>query len=364
MQRQGGGEVRSAGRVRALRSIGRFLLTPDSYVLWSARAARVASALHRLRHFDALLTTSSPDSAHLLGLWLKRRTGIPWIADFRDPWTRRMAYAPPTAWHERLHHHLEREVLLYADAVVVTSEETRLDFLSRTQALPPEKIVVITNGFDEEDFAAAAAQPERPDTTGAILHAGQLNPERPIEPYLRGLREYLAMPEVPSLPVSVFAGGHYDADEEAVRRMGLEEKIRFLSNRPHLESVADCLRARVLLLLEQPSERGALILPGKIFEYLRARRPILALVHPKGAAARLIRELEAGVVVDPSEPAAIARALRTLLVSTESSESERFTPSLDVVAPFERRALTARLAQLLDTTIGAGTSSPPSLLPH
>ncbi len=352
MQRQGGGEVRSAGRVRLLRACSRLLLLPDNYVMWSARAAVKAHALHVARPFDAVLTTSSPDSAHLLGLWLKRRVGIAWIADFRDPWTRRMAYAPPTAWHDRLQHHLEREVLFAADRVIVTSEETRRDFLEHNPTLPAGKIVVVTNGYDEHDFEAIGERVSESETSGAILHAGQLNPERPIEPYLRGLRGYLAMAGVPALPLSVFAGGHYDSDEAAVKKLGLEHHVRFVPNRPHLESVADCLRARVLLLLEQPSERGALILPGKIFEYLRAGKPILALAHPEGAAARFIRERGAGLVADPSDPAAVARALRALLVATsDSSRARTYVADSAEVRRCERRELTARLAAILDAVI-------------
>lgn len=353
MQRQSGGEVRSAGRIRFLRSLVRFLLVPDTYWGWVLPAWRRGAALIERESFDALVTTSSPDSAHLMGLGLHRRFGLPWIADFRDPWTRRMAYAPATPWHDRLHHRLEREVLLGADHVIVTSEETREDFLSRTPGLAPERVSVVTNGYDESDFEAAEAMrgADPLPTRFEVLHAGQLNPERGIEPYLEALlrlRERRAGGG--ELPRTRFAGGHYDRDLEAVRRRGLEPWVEFTPNRPHHASIADCLRARVLLLLEQPSERGALILPGKIFEYIRARRPILALVPPQGAAARLIARIGAGLVVDPSDPGAIAQALERLLGSSPARSGVDASPVADwtSIRGFERQALTGALAARLD----------------
>ncbi|MFN8548429.1 MAG: glycosyltransferase [Candidatus Eisenbacteria bacterium] len=352
MQRQAGGGVRSSGRVRWLRALSRWLFVPDNYVAWSAAAARSAARMLASGRFAACLTTSSPDSAHLIGLWLRARFGIPWIADFRDPWTRRLSYAPPSQWHDRLHHRLEREVLHGADGVIVTSEATRDDFLERYRSLEPARVQVVTNGYDEADFLAALrATADREDLLrGEILHSGQLNPERPIEPYLRGLTRYLERARVPSLPASLFAGGHYDRDVAAVAKHRLEAYVRFVPNRPHLVAVGDCLHARILLLMEDPSPRGALILPGKIFEYLRAGRPILALVAPSGAAAHLVRSLDAGLVADPTRPEEIASALEALLRRTEAAGSKclAIRPGASV-ARFERRSITRQLASILDS---------------
>ncbi|MEZ4651466.1 MAG: glycosyltransferase [Candidatus Eisenbacteria bacterium] len=153
----GGGSStrRSASRIRGLRAVSRALLVPDAYVGWVAPTRRVLGDLVRAERFDAVITTSSPDSTHLLGRWLHRSRHLPWIADFRDPWTRRMSYAPPTELHHRVQRSLERSVLEEADRVVVTSDATRQDYLGLIPTLAPESIVTITNGFDEEDFAAA-----------------------------------------------------------------------------------------------------------------------------------------------------------------------------------------------------------------
>lgn len=344
---------RSGRRIQWLRRISRLFLVPDAYIAWSRAAAEHGEALGRRNRFDAIITTSSPDSAHLAGARLQRRLGVPWIADFRDPWTRRMAYAPPTQLHDRWHHRMERAVLRHADRVIVTSEATREDFLRRTRGLPPERVVVIPNGYDEADFAAAEAWLARAgESAGAIppiLHAGQLNPERPIGPYLAGLRHLLERdPETARKAGTLFLGPHYDGHLQEVRAAGLQSLVRFEGNRPHVESVAALLRAHVLLLLEQNSERGRLILPGKVWEYARSGRSILALVPAGGAADRLVRDLDAGRVVDPARPDQVADGIAELLARAPDSGASR-----EKIVPFERRALTAELARVLDQAVSA-----------
>jgi glycosyltransferase involved in cell wall biosynthesis len=365
------GGVRDQGRIRRLRKWSRFFLVPDAYLGWTARAGSLArTELHQCR-YDALLTTSSPDSVHLLGRRLKKEAALPWVADFRDPWTRRLSYDPPTPLHHAWHRRLEAACLREADAVVVTTGETRDDTLRLHPGLPPGKIEIIPNGYDEEDFSKAAALLQGAGPVGAqnaapgaaragvtpgpvepILHAGQLNPERPIGPFLDGLRLFLERsPGQRESVRTLFLGGHYDRDLEDVRTRGLEQVVRFAPSRPHLDSVAALLEARILLLIEQDSDRGRLILPGKIFEYLRAGKPILGLVPASGAAARLIRSCGAGVVADSSDPESVARAIARLAgpagPEKAAGEALRPVPRAEIEG-FERRSLTRSLALLLD----------------
>lgn len=352
----GRGGTRSRSVTRFLRGLSRFFLVPDTYVGWSRRAAAVAEE-EIARHPCALLfTTSSPDSSHLLGRRVKRATGVPWVADFRDPWTGRLAYAPPTPVHHRWHLALERSCLREADAVVVTTPETRDDFLRRHPGLDPAKFCVIPNGYDEEDFAAAAAEREAgaeawvPAGGFPVLHAGQLNLDRPLAPFLAGLRLYRerAMGTSSAVDASTFLlGPCYDSHREEVKAAGLADVVRFMPGRTHREAVAAMLSARVLLLLEQDTDRGRLVLPGKVFEYLRAGRPILAVVPRGGAADRFVRETGAGLVVDPSDPAAIAEGLARLLGGDAGPRPAA------AAAPYERRALTAELARVFDSILAA-----------
>lgn len=340
-----GGAGRSEARVRLLRRVARCLLVPDAYVGWAAAVSRLARRELERGDYSAVMTTSSPDSAHLVGLSLRRSTGLPWVADFRDPWTRRLSYAPPTRLHHRIHRRLESLCLHKADRIIVTAEETREDFLRLIPGLDPSRVVVITNGYDEDDFIQAAAggftAHAAPVEGCPILHAGQLNPERPVEPFLDGLSLFLAgNPGREPDARTLFLGAHYDRDTRAVQERRLGGTVRFRPALPHLDSVRALMSARILLLLENPCDRGRLILPGKVFEYVRSGRPILALVAPDGAAARLVRNLDAGIVADPARPDTVAGGIERLL-------SHDMPGPPDGIGRYERRELTRRLADQL-----------------
>lgn len=342
------GSTRTIGRLRALSG---WVLVPDSYVGWTPYARRAALDAHRRQPFDAIYTTSSPDSAHLAGRALARRLRVPWVADFRDPWIRRLSYRPPTPWHDAWQRRLERAVLAEAALITVTAEETRRDYLERYPALPPEKIQVVTNGFDEVDFTGLES--ERPAGERLqILHAGQLNPERPARPLLLALRGLIDRdpPARDRLRVR-FVGACYGRDVADARALGLADVVVFEPGCPHREVITQMLRSHVLLLMEKDDERGGLILPGKIFEYLRARRPILGLL-PHGAAWRLIEESHAGRCCRTEDVAGASRLLGEFL-----AEFARGGPPSTALAPqdlerFERRALTRRLAGMLTALVG------------
>jgi glycosyltransferase involved in cell wall biosynthesis len=348
---------RAAGRESGARRVTRTFATlrrtaawfamPDSYVGWVPFAVRAGARLLRERPYAALLTTSSPDSAHLIGRALAQRFQLPWIADFRDPWTQRLSFAPPTAWHRARHMALERSVLHAATRVIVTAPETRTDYLNHNPDLAAEKLAVITNGFDEEDFAplSGVMPPARPLR---ILHAGQLNPERPARPFLEGLRMFLEREPAARTEIEVrFIGPHYAQDREDAERMRLGEIVTFEAARTHAEIVRALCGSHLLLLMEHDSARGGLILPGKIFEYLRARRPILALV-PRGAAWHLVAQLDAGRCCRTEDHAACAAALADFYQAFKRGGLVPTHLSDDTLAPFERRALAGRWANTLD----------------
>lgn len=345
-----GGVRASGGRIRRLRGLASWFFVPDSYVGWVPYAIRAGDRLLREGDFDCILTTSSPDSAHLIGRALARRHRVPWIADFRDPWTRRLSFRPPTPWHLRRHLALERLVLQEARLVTVTAGPTRDDYLLRNPGLPGEKIEVVTNGYDEEDFASLGGE-SPPRDCFRVLHSGQLNPERPARPFLEGVSAFLRRrPGARDRLRVSFVGPFYAGDLETARNLGLGETVRFEAGRPHRELVRELLRSHLLLLMEQDSERGGLILPGKIFEYLRARRPILGLLPP-GAAWDLITTLDAGRCCRTDDPEACADALEAFDDAFLGGGPPPTRVEPERLMAFERRVLTGKLAALMERTV-------------
>jgi glycosyltransferase involved in cell wall biosynthesis len=342
---------RSGGTQRRLRGLSRWIAIPDSFVGWVPFAARAARNV--LQAGGVLLTTSSPDSAHLVGLQLadmreRAVNRIAWVADFRDPWVRRMSFDPPSGLHRRVHEWMEARVLHSANRIVVTSDATRDDFVRRYPSTDPRRFAVIPNGYDDDDFPAEEIEP---DSSFYILHVGQLNPERPVHPFLDCLEAFFAVrPDARGRTRVDFVGPRYMEDEREVGRRGLATIVHFRDALPHREAVALLGRARVLMLLEQESERGALILPGKTFELLRARRPILALVPP-GAAWDMISRFGAGECALPSDPGSAAARLAVLYDAYREGGGGRSSVDPALIRQFDRRALAARLAGVLDDAV-------------
>ena len=333
----------SVGVIRRLRGVASWVFVPDSYLGWLPFACRAGAALLAREPFDWILTTSSPDSAHLIGLRLAAHHGVRWAADFRDPWTRRLSFRPPTAWHRRRHERLEAEVLARADLVTFTSEETRRDYALRVPARVAAKFAVLTNGYDEEDFTGLD-EIAAPRAHLEIVHAGQLNPERPARPFLLGLRRFLDVrPEARGRVRARFIGPAYAQDRADIERLDLAREVVIEAPRPHREIVRAMRAAHVLLLMEHASERGALILPGKIFEYLRAGRPILGLL-PRGAAWDLIDRLGAGRTYLPADVEGCASALGAWFDEFAAGGAIESRVPAQALAPFERRALARRWA--------------------
>jgi glycosyltransferase involved in cell wall biosynthesis len=286
--------------------LGRRLLVPDENVPWSTFALPIAIRLVRREKIDVVLTTSPPPSLHLLGAAVKRTTGAAWVADLRDPLTshpHRRGYESQLArLKEASVGGVGRLVASQADAIVAASEA----IAEEARALEPKgKVVTIANGCDFDDFAGLE---HRTSNRLRITHTGHFHGKRDPKPFLQALAES-GLDDV----VVRFAGDFRAADREYAESLGLGEKVELLgdvSRRRSLELQRDS--EALLLLIPESGGRGRGVLTGKIYEYLAAERPILAVVPPDGAAARLVRDTGSGTVVPPDDVEAMREALLEL----------------------------------------------------
>ena len=322
---------RSSRGFGALRRLGEFLLLPDTYRGWIPFAQRAAEELCRSEGFDVLYSTSPPDSSHLAALPLARKFGIPWIADFRDPWINLYLREPPTPIHRAVHRRLERSVASAAILLVTTAVQEEM----LRRAYPGCRVVRIPNGYDEDDFSGLGAETP-PPSPFTVAHVGMLTLGRSSRPFLEGLAALKARsPEkVAAMRVS-FIGARESANEEWVKLLGLDGTVVFEDNLPHRDVVKRELRSHVLLLIKHDDERYRGLVPGKLYEYIGARRPILGVV-PEGEAADVIRELRCGEVAGIGDPRGIADALETMFDRYRSGELER-AYSLGGVPRYSRR---------------------------
>jgi glycosyltransferase involved in cell wall biosynthesis len=286
--------------------LGRRLLVPDENVPWSTFALPVAIRLVRREKIDVVLTTSPPPSLHLLGAAVKRATGAAWVADLRDPLTshpHRRGYESQLArLKEASVGGVGRLVASQADAIVAASDA----IAEEARGLEPKgKVLTIANGCDFDDFAGLE---HHPSDRLRITHAGHFHGKRDPKPFLQALAES-GLEDV----VARFAGDFREADRTYAESLGLGERLELLgdvSRRRSLELQRDS--EALLLLVPESGGRGRGVLTGKIYEYLAAERPILAVVPSDGAAAQLVRETGAGVVVAPDDVEAILEALLDL----------------------------------------------------
>lgn len=310
---------------------GRRLLVPDESVTWNLTAIPAAIRIARRHGIDAVLTTSPPGSVHLVGAAVKRATGARWLADLRDSIVahpHRRGESAAVRLKERTAGGVARLVARSADAVSCVSEAIAEEVRSLA---PRGPVVTIPNGCDFDDFAGLAY---RPGERFRITHTGSFFGKRDPRPFLQALHDSGLD------AVARFLGDFRSADREWAAELGLGDRLELIPYAPRVESLelqrdSDAL----LLLIPEAGGRGKGVLSGKVFEYLASGRPILAAVPPDGAAAELIRETGAGVVVPPDD----VDALKAALVELERRFRDGGLP--DVELPEEARERLSRRAR-------------------
>ncbi len=351
LERPQGG--RNPSVFRKLRRVQSWFLIPDGYRPWARAAERAAARRLGENGIDAVWTTSSPESAHLAGLALKRRFGVPWVADFRDPWVGRVTYDPPTRWHDARHRALERAVVEAADRVTVVSEAMVDRFRERYPEIAAGRFIYLPNGADPDDWHRAegsrsgSEEEERDRGRFVLLHAGQLAHRPTARTLLAAARRMIdADPSVADQLRLRFLGGNEELRPAEWEKMGLRGVVEVLPSRPHLDALAAIRRAQALVLLGHGGDADAALYTGKIYEYLASGRPVLGILDD-GPAARLIRDSRAGWVCSAGDSACAAGAIRRWFEAWRRGEPLGRSDSSDLVSTPGRAEIAARAAVLL-----------------
>ncbi len=266
---------------------GNFFI-PDARVGWVKPSVKFLSEYISNNPVDVLITTGPPHSLHLIGSMLKQELGIRWIADFRDPWTT-IHYHKSLRLNktsERKHKELEAEVLNTADMIVVTSPTTKKEF----EAITKTPISVITNGYDNVEKLEVPL-----DDKFSISHIGSVLSERNPEILWKVLSEISI--ETPSFKRDLqlkFAGTVSEEVKHSLKNNGLFELSNFMGYVSHSEAIKLQNQSQLLLLVEIDSPETRAIIPGKLFEYLVANRPIIALGPKNSDIENIIEETKTG----------------------------------------------------------------------
>jgi glycosyltransferase involved in cell wall biosynthesis len=318
---------------------GRRLLVPDENVSWNMTAIPAAIRIVRQEAIDVVITTSPPSSVHLVGAAVQKATSARWVADLRDSIVahpHRNAERLAVRAKEQTEHLVARLVARRADAIVAVSEAIAEEMRARN---PHGPVVDIANGSDFDDFAGLEYhRGER----FRITHAGSFFGKRDPRPFLTALARVDGV-------VARFLGDFRSADREWARGLGLGDRLELLpyaSRRRSLELQRDS--EALLLLIPEADGRGRGVLSGKVFEYLAAERPILALVPPEGAAAQLLEETGAGPVVAPDDVDGIVRELTTLRDRWQAGALDATPLSDEWRRRLSRRTRVQELADVLE----------------
>ena len=321
-----------------------WLFFPDNKVGWIPFALMKGLKLCRREKINLIFSSSPPPSLHLTGYLLNRFTGIPWIADFRDPWTGYKMENYPTPFHLFLKKGMERLIINKADTVVTANPAITQDFEHRYPNA--EKICLINQGYDEEDFQRVLSSSSEIFTIGYL---GTFSPDCDPQPFFAALGDLIDQRMIPKEKIKfVHVGLSMGIDSlNLIEKYNLKKVVQQKGYLSHRESLNEMNKVSLLLLV---TSRHPLIFPAKVFEYLRLKKPILGLCPPESEIAKFLGEMKAGKVVSPDNKNGIAEALlhyfsnfekRTLSLSQDEQKINKF----------ERKYLTSKLASLFDEII-------------
>jgi glycosyltransferase involved in cell wall biosynthesis len=322
----------------------RILSVPDRYVMWIPFA--VAAGLRAIREhkIDLLYSTSPVASAHLIAWRLKKRTALPWVADFRDPWIEPELVPNERDLLFRIERRLQQCVLSQSDLLVFTTAGLR-DYVS-AQGVTTARTTVVTNGYDEADFEILPEVRPSPSPI-RILHPGLLDSSyRSPRGVLIGIDSLIKQGAIsPSELKLQFVGGGPYANSLEFRQMvsslGLQDIVEVLPSVSYSESLKMQLMSHILLILQCGHDTTNLI-PAKAFEYLRMRRPILAITPP-GATTELFQKVGGAKIAHPDDQNAITEALRRMISSARSGDYQAEVNCTELRA-YTRQNLTEQLA--------------------
>jgi len=346
VRREGGFIERAASWVRAN------IFLPDARVGWVPFAAREGIRLHRKQPFDVVFTSGPPHSVHLIGKKLKRKAGIPWVADFRDLWSDTNFYdeLPLTATARRRDLRLERSVLTQSDRVTTVSPDWKEVLLGKSRRAENE-ISIVYNGFDESDFSTCVGSAKQNSGVFTLAHVGSLYESRNPEAVWVALKQLRQNGKLELLRVRL-VGSVGQQVRESILYHGLEDVVEFVDYVSHSEAVHIMCEASALLLVIEPFQNDAGMITGKLYEYVASGSPVLAIGPLGGDAANLLDETNAGRLFASGDVQAISDFLLDQYERWVNGEPiMRSWPA--IISRYTRSRQTGQLADVFNSVINS-----------
>ncbi len=314
------------------------VLIPDPRIFWVKPSVEFLTELVQQGQFNAIITTGPPHSLHLIGLKIKKRTGISWLADFRDPWSKWefLDTLPMLDWVKKRHEKLEKEVLDAADSISTISPTFQQDF----EQLGRRKVYLLTNGYDSADLPTDWKSSLQNQKTIEILYTGVIDAIRNPIPFIQAFKEIFK--ESKQQAKLRFVGKVSEPVIDFIQQDSwLLENVRLEGYVSH-EKVFDYYQnAHLLLLILTDTKNAKGNIPGKLFEYLSTGRPVLALGDPEGDSSFILSSCHGGKVISHRDMKGIKDFLFKFHPQSEYKVSQE-------VENYSRKNLSLQLAKILD----------------
>ncbi|HKS39937.1 MAG TPA: glycosyltransferase family 4 protein [Blastocatellia bacterium] len=324
------------------RAVRTWVYIPDGQVGWYPYAVRAGRRAIETENVDAIYSSSFPVTAHLAACRLKLATNKPWIADFRDLWTENHYADYSSAMRKRLDQIIESELLEKADCIITVSNAWA-DVLRRLTG-GRRRVEVIRNGFDRSEFASLRRK--CPDKWTITYVGNFYGTKQDPSVFFQSLRRVIESRQVKKEDVHLKIVGEPDPyAQEVATGLGLSDITSFTGFVSHGESLAHQVNSSMLLLILHGDKTNLGHVPGKLYEYLGARRPVLAIMPSEFEAARIIRETGAGVTVEAKDTAAIDRCLIDSYLEYKSASACSMNER--DLSQYERRYGAKQLADIL-----------------
>lgn len=335
---------------RHLKVMGRYprvLALPDRWVSWWLGAVPAGWYLIKKYKPDVIWSTYPIATAHLIGLTLQRLTGIPWVADFRDPMVQ--PDYPPHPLTYRAYEYVENKTITYCSSAIFTTPGTLRDYQARFSHIPAARFNLIENGYDEFSFTSIIRPMNQAAGTSRItlLHSGIIYPsERDPTSLFDALSALLKRNVInaDSLHIILRASYHEDYLQSLIDRFEIGTIVSLAPPVSYNEALAEMVAVDGLLILQAANCNNQI--PAKLYEYLRAQRPILALTDPAGDTAEKLRSVGVDTIVPLDSKEAIMEELGRFLALLRKGRAP--VASVDKIKSNSREAGAEELAGLLD----------------
>lgn len=326
---------------------GNFFI-PDARYLWIKPSVKYLSEYLKNNKVDAIISTGPPHSMHVIAMKLRKTFNIPWIADFRDPWTGIDFYEQLklTKLADKKHHNLEKQVLQTADKIVTVSNSCAKSL----EEICKKKVDVITNGFD--NIPEDTEKDDFYKNNFVISHIGVLPENRNAPKLWDALSELTAENKNFKEKLKIELIGHIDGVViENIKKLDLEKNLIITEYIPHNKVVSKQKMSSLLLLLINKTKDSKGILTGKLFEYLATFNPILAIGPTDGDVANILSETNAGIIIDYENKDLMKKYILQVFNSYNNNDKAIKTENSELILKYSRKELTKQYSKLLDDIV-------------